>query len=74
MAAESGLSRSLGWGIYPYMPIEMQYIPYAPGRQLSSQELHRPRLRAKLPQITQLDIVRVIVLFERVMIVEPLIH
>jgi putative PIN family toxin of toxin-antitoxin system len=33
--------------------------------------LHRPRLRAKLPQITQLDIVRVIVLFEQAMVVEP---
>jgi putative PIN family toxin of toxin-antitoxin system len=33
--------------------------------------LHRPRLRAKLPQITQLDIVRIIVLFEQAMVVEP---
>jgi putative PIN family toxin of toxin-antitoxin system len=33
--------------------------------------LHRPRLRAKLPQITQLDVVRVINLFEQAMVVEP---
>ena len=33
--------------------------------------LHRPRLRAKLPQITQLDIGRVIALFEQAMVVEP---
>ncbi len=33
--------------------------------------LHRPRLRAKLPQITQLDIVPVIALFEQAMVVEP---
>ena len=52
----------------------MQYIPYAPDRQLSSQELHRSRLWAKLPYIPQLDIMRVIALLERVMIVEPLIH
>jgi putative PIN family toxin of toxin-antitoxin system len=33
--------------------------------------LHRPRLRAKFPQITQLDIARVIALFELALVVEP---
>lgn len=33
--------------------------------------LHRPRLRAKLPQITQLDIARIIALFEHAPVVEP---
>jgi putative PIN family toxin of toxin-antitoxin system len=33
--------------------------------------LHWPQLRAKLPQITQLDVVRIIVLFEQAMVVEP---
>jgi putative PIN family toxin of toxin-antitoxin system len=33
--------------------------------------LHRPRLWAKLPLITQLDVVRVIALFEQAMVVEP---
>jgi putative PIN family toxin of toxin-antitoxin system len=33
--------------------------------------LHRPRLRAKFPQITQLDIGRVIALFEQAVVVEP---
>ena len=33
--------------------------------------LHRPRLRAKFPQITQLDIARIIALFEQATVVEP---
>jgi len=33
--------------------------------------LHRPRLRAKSPHITQLDIARVIALFEQATVVEP---
>ena len=33
--------------------------------------LHRPQLRAKFPQITQLDIGRIIALFEQASIVEP---
>jgi putative PIN family toxin of toxin-antitoxin system len=33
--------------------------------------LHRPRLRDKFPQITQLDIVRIIALFEGARVVEP---
>ncbi len=33
--------------------------------------LHRPRLRAKFPHITQLDIARVIALFEQATVVEP---
>ena len=33
--------------------------------------LHRPRLRAKFPQIAQLDIARIIVLFEVATVVEP---
>ena len=33
--------------------------------------LHRPRLRARLPQITQLDIARIITLFEKARVVEP---
>ena len=33
--------------------------------------LHRPRLRAKFPQIPQLDIGRVIALFEQSVVVEP---
>ena len=33
--------------------------------------LHRPRLRAKFPQITQIDIGRVITLFEQTAVVEP---
>ncbi len=33
--------------------------------------LHRPRLRAKFPRITQLDVARVIALFERALVVEP---
>ena len=33
--------------------------------------LHRPRLRAKFPQINQLDIGRVIALFEQAVVVEP---
>ena len=33
--------------------------------------LHRPRLRAKFPQITQIDIGRLIVLFEHAVVVEP---
>jgi putative PIN family toxin of toxin-antitoxin system len=33
--------------------------------------LHRPRLRAKFPQITQLDIARIIALFEQARVVEP---
>ena len=33
--------------------------------------LHRPRLRDKLPQITQLDIARIIALFEGARVVEP---
>jgi putative PIN family toxin of toxin-antitoxin system len=33
--------------------------------------LHRPRLRAKFPQITKVDIARVIALFEQALVVEP---
>ena len=33
--------------------------------------LHRPRLRAKFPQITHIDIGRLIVLFEHAVVVEP---
>jgi putative PIN family toxin of toxin-antitoxin system len=33
--------------------------------------LHRPRLRTKFPQITQLDIARIIALFEQANVVEP---
>jgi len=33
--------------------------------------LHRPRLRAKFPQITQLDIARIIALFEQAQVVDP---
>jgi len=33
--------------------------------------LHRPRLRAKFPQIAQLDIARIIALFEQAQVVEP---
>jgi putative PIN family toxin of toxin-antitoxin system len=33
--------------------------------------LHRPRLRAKFPQITQLDVARIIALFEQAVVVEP---
>jgi putative PIN family toxin of toxin-antitoxin system len=33
--------------------------------------LHRPWLRAKFPQITQLDIARIIALFEQATVVEP---
>ena len=33
--------------------------------------LHRPRLRARFPQITQLDVARIIALFERAVVVEP---
>ena len=33
--------------------------------------LHRPRLRAKFPQITQLDVARIISLFEGARVVEP---
>ena len=33
--------------------------------------LHRPRLRAKFPQIAQLDIARIIALFEQARVVEP---
>ncbi len=33
--------------------------------------LHRPRLRVKFPHITQLDIARVIALFEQATVVEP---
>jgi putative PIN family toxin of toxin-antitoxin system len=33
--------------------------------------LHRPKLRAKLPQITQLDIASLIALFEQAEVVEP---
>jgi putative PIN family toxin of toxin-antitoxin system len=33
--------------------------------------LHRPRLRAKFPQITQLDVTRIIALFEQAVVVEP---
>jgi len=34
--------------------------------------LHRPRLRAKFPQITELNIARVIALFEQATVVEPM--
>ncbi|MFN8459046.1 MAG: putative toxin-antitoxin system toxin component, PIN family [Anaerolineae bacterium] len=34
--------------------------------------LHRPKLRVKLPQITQLDIARLIALFEQAQVIEPL--
>lgn len=34
--------------------------------------LHRPRLRAKFPQIAQLDVARIIALFEQAQVVEPL--
>jgi putative PIN family toxin of toxin-antitoxin system len=33
--------------------------------------LHRPRLRAKFPRIAQLDIARIISLFEQAQVVEP---
>jgi len=33
--------------------------------------LHRPRLRAKFSQITQLDIARIIALFEQAQVVDP---
>ena len=33
--------------------------------------LHRPRLRAKFPHITQLNIARIIALFEQATVVEP---
>lgn len=33
--------------------------------------LHRPRLRARFPQITRLDIARIIALFEQALVVEP---
>ena len=33
--------------------------------------LHQPRLRAKFPQITQLDVARIISLFEGARVVEP---
>ena len=33
--------------------------------------LHRPRLRAKFPAIAQLDVARVIALFEQALVVEP---
>ena len=33
--------------------------------------LHRPRLRAKLPSIAQLDVARIIALFEKAHVVEP---
>jgi putative PIN family toxin of toxin-antitoxin system len=33
--------------------------------------LHRPRLRAKFPQITQLDVTRIITLFAQAHVVEP---
>jgi putative PIN family toxin of toxin-antitoxin system len=33
--------------------------------------LHRPRLRARLPQIARLDIARIILLFEQAQVVEP---
>ena len=33
--------------------------------------LHRPRLRAKFPQIAQLDVARIISLFEQAQVVEP---
>jgi putative PIN family toxin of toxin-antitoxin system len=33
--------------------------------------LHRPRLRAKFPQIAQLDMARIIALFEQAYVVEP---
>jgi putative PIN family toxin of toxin-antitoxin system len=33
--------------------------------------LHRPQLRTKFPQITQLDIARIIALFEQANVVEP---
>jgi len=33
--------------------------------------LHRPRLRAKLPQVAQLDVMRIIALFEKATVVEP---
>jgi putative PIN family toxin of toxin-antitoxin system len=33
--------------------------------------LHRPRLRAKFPQITQLDVTRIVALFEQAVVVEP---
>lgn len=33
--------------------------------------LHRPKLRAKFPQITQLQIVQIITLFEQAKVVEP---
>lgn len=33
--------------------------------------LHRPRLRAKFPQITQLDVAHIIALFEQAVVVEP---
>jgi len=33
--------------------------------------LHQPRLRAKFPQIAQLDIARIIGLFEQAQVVEP---
>ena len=33
--------------------------------------LHRPRLRARFPQITHLDVARIIALFEQAVVVEP---
>jgi predicted nucleic acid-binding protein len=33
--------------------------------------LHRPRLRTKFPQLAQLDMARIIALFERAQVVEP---
>jgi putative PIN family toxin of toxin-antitoxin system len=33
--------------------------------------LHRPRLRAKFPQIAQLDVAHIIALFERAQVIEP---
>jgi putative PIN family toxin of toxin-antitoxin system len=33
--------------------------------------LHRPRLRARLPQIAQLDVARIIALFEQTEVIEP---
>ena len=33
--------------------------------------LHRPRLRAKFPQVAQLDIARIISLFEQAQVIEP---
>jgi len=33
--------------------------------------LHRPRLRAKFPQITHLDVARIVALFARAYVIEP---